>query len=59
MTADPAEDPFLRIAFDAYLEVWAETGRFPPESERVRRRAYARYEASRANERKSTEAEPG
>jgi hypothetical protein len=41
---DVLDDLFHGCALDAYLEVWQETGAFPPDSERVRRLAYRLYE---------------
>ena len=35
---------FHGCALKAYLEVWAETRQFPPDSEATRRRAYELYE---------------
>lgn len=41
-------EPFHGCALRAYLEVWAETGQFPPESEATRQRAYRYYEEALA-----------
>jgi hypothetical protein len=39
---------FHACAWDAYLEVWHQTGQFPPDSETTRRRAYQLYEEALA-----------
>jgi hypothetical protein len=46
MTLDPNiwDDPFHFAALRAYMEIWAQTRQFPPDSEAVRRRAYQLYE---------------
>ena len=46
MTAgdDLWDDLFHGCAWAAYLEVWQQTGQFPPDSETTRRRAYQLYE---------------
>jgi hypothetical protein len=46
MTAgdDIWDDLFHGCAWAAYLEVWARTGQFPPDSEATRRLAYRLYE---------------
>jgi hypothetical protein len=46
MTAgdDIWDDLFHFCALRAYLEVWAQTQQFPPDSEATRRRAYDLYE---------------
>lgn len=41
---DILDDLFHGCALRAYLEVMAETGQFPPDSEATRRRAYDLYE---------------
>ena len=41
---DVLDDLFHGCALAAYLQVWRETGEFPPDSERVRRLAYRLYE---------------
>ena len=41
---DPLDDLFHGCALRAYLETYAETRQFPPDSETVRQRAYAIYE---------------
>ena len=50
MTADDDfwDNPFHACAWAAYLEVWHQTGQFPPDSEATRRRAYQLYEESLA-----------
>ena len=42
------DDPFHGCALFAYMEVWSETGQFPPDSETVRERAYRYYEIENA-----------
>lgn len=47
MISDPdnvLDDVFHGCAFRAYLEICAETGHFPPDSEATRQRAYRYYE---------------
>lgn len=51
MTAGPEDDGILDSLFHgcalhAYLDQMAEEGRWPPDSEATRRRAYAYYEAA-------------
>ncbi len=41
---DILDDLFHGCALRAYLEVMAETGHWPPDSEATRRRAYDHYE---------------
>jgi hypothetical protein len=41
---DLLDDTFHGCAMRAYLEIWAETGRFPPDAEATRERAYRYYE---------------
>jgi hypothetical protein len=50
MTDNPdiLDDLFHGCAWAAYLEVWQQTGQFPPDSEATRRRAYQLYEESLA-----------
>jgi len=49
MTSDDIlEDLFHLCAWRAYLEICAETGQFPPDSEATRRRAYQLYEEALA-----------
>jgi hypothetical protein len=48
MSDDILDDLFHGCALRAYLEVWAETKEFPPDSGMTRRRAYALYEAALA-----------
>jgi hypothetical protein len=50
MTArdDILDDLFHGSALRAYLEVWARTRQFPPDSEATRRRAYQLYEEALA-----------
>jgi hypothetical protein len=38
------DDMFHGCAWAAYLEVWHQTGQFPPDLEATRRRAYQLYE---------------
>jgi hypothetical protein len=45
---DILDDLFHGCALRAYLEVLAESGLFPPDSEATRRRAYHYYEAELA-----------
>jgi hypothetical protein len=45
---DILDDVFHGCAFQAYLEVWRETGQFPPDSEATRRLAYQLYEEALA-----------
>jgi hypothetical protein len=42
------DDLFHGCAFAAYVEIWQETGRFPPDSEATRQRAYRYYEEALA-----------
>ena len=42
------ESLFHLCAFRAYLEIWASTKLFPPDSEATRRRAYQLYEEALA-----------
>jgi hypothetical protein len=51
MTSDPLDDRFAGCAFAAFIEVWRETGIFPPDSETVRKRAYRYYEEELAKRR--------
>lgn len=44
MTGDILDDLFHGCAVAAFVEVWRETGCFPPDSEAVRKRAYRYYE---------------
>ena len=44
MTDDILDSLFHGCALRAYLEVWAQTGIFPPDSETTRIRAYQLYE---------------
>lgn len=37
-------DPFHGCAMRAFVELWQETGQFPPNSEETRKRAYKYYE---------------
>lgn len=46
---DPLNDLFHGSAFAAYLDIWAETGQFPPDSAAVKARAYRYYEEELAN----------
>jgi hypothetical protein len=50
MTAgdDILSDTFHFCALRAYLEIWAVTRQFPPDSEATRRRTYELYEAALA-----------
>lgn len=50
MTAgdDILDDLFHGCALRAYLEVWAQTGLFPPDPEATRQRAYQLYEEALA-----------
>jgi hypothetical protein len=49
MTGDDIwNDLFHFCALRAYMEVWAETRQFPPDSEATRRRAYQLYEEALA-----------
>ena len=49
MTEDDIwDDLFHGCAVRAYLEVWCQTGQFPPDSEATRRRAYQLYEEALA-----------
>lgn len=45
MTEEITHELFHCCAFTAFAEVWKQTGVFPPDSEAVRLRAYALYEA--------------
>lgn len=46
--ADPLDDLFHACALRAYLEIWAETGVFPPDSDATKHRAYRHYEGALA-----------
>jgi hypothetical protein len=48
MTDDVLDSIFHGCALKAYLEVWAETRQFPPDSEATRIRAYQLYEEALA-----------
>ena len=48
MTDDILDSMFHGCALRAYLEVWARTGQFPPDSEATRIRAYQLYEEALA-----------
>ena len=50
MTAggDVLDDLFHFCALRAYMEVWAQTGQFPPDSGATRLRAYRLYEEALA-----------
>lgn len=48
MTNDILDDPFHWAAWRAYLEVWAATKQYPPDSEITRIRAYQLYEEALA-----------
>ena len=41
---DILDDLFTGCALDAFLEIWDQTGQFPPDSEATRRLAYRFYE---------------
>jgi hypothetical protein len=58
MTVDDGilDDLFHGCAFRAYLEVWRETGQFPPDSEATRKRAYRYYEEALAERSRSKSA---
>ncbi|MBP3955448.1 hypothetical protein J8F10_09155 [Gemmata sp. G18] len=45
MTEEITRDLFHCVSLIAFAEVWRETGQFPPDSEAVRQKAYALYEA--------------
>jgi hypothetical protein len=45
---DILDDLFHGCAWRAYLEIAAETGQFPPDSEATRQRAYQLYEQALA-----------
>lgn len=47
------DDPFHLAAWQAYLEVYAGTKQFPPDSETTRRRAYQLYEEALAEKNRS------
>jgi hypothetical protein len=47
-TDDFWDDIFHGCAWAAYIEVWQETGQFPPDSEATRQRAYRYYEEALA-----------
>jgi hypothetical protein len=44
MTDDILDDPFHFCALRAYMEIYAQTRRFPPDPEATRRLAYQYYE---------------
>jgi hypothetical protein len=48
MTDSILNDLFHGCAWAAYLQVWAETRQFPPDSEATRRLAYQFYEEALA-----------
>ncbi|HWG41180.1 MAG TPA: hypothetical protein VN688_00220 [Gemmataceae bacterium] len=48
MTDSLLDDTFHFSALRAYMEVWCQTGQFPPDSETTRRRAYQLYEEALA-----------
>lgn len=45
---DLLDDLFHGCAWQAYLQIWGETGQFPPDSEATRRLAYRLYEEALA-----------
>ena len=53
MTDSILDDPFHLAAWRAYLEVYACTKQFPPDSEATRRRAYQLYEEALAEKNRS------
>jgi hypothetical protein len=48
MTDDILDSLFHGCALKAYMEVWAETRQFPPDSEATRQRAFRLYEEALA-----------
>ena len=48
------DDLFHGSALRAYLDVWAETDQFPPNSETVKWRAYRYYEEGLASKHQTT-----
>ncbi len=48
MTDDILDDLFHHCALWAWMEVYEETGQWPPDSELTRRRAYRLYEQALA-----------
>ena len=48
MTDDILDDPFHFCALQAYMEIFAQTRHFPPDSETTRIRAYQLYEEALA-----------
>jgi hypothetical protein len=48
MTDDILDDLFHGCACAAYVEIWQQTGQFPPDSEATRRLAYRYYEEALA-----------
>jgi hypothetical protein len=44
------DDLFHSCALAAWLEIWRETGQWPPDSELTRRRAYDLFEAAKKDE---------
>ena len=54
MTEDILDDLFHGCAFAAYLEIAAETGQWPPDSELTRVRAYQLYEQALAARQRPT-----
>src|SRR5262245_32260437 len=54
---DVLDDLFHGCALRAYLEIWAETGQFPPDCEATRQRAYRHYEAELARKPRKVEPE--
>ena len=49
MTEDFFKNPFHGHALRAFVEIWAETKQYPPDSEAVKKRAYRYYEESLKN----------
>jgi hypothetical protein len=50
MTDDLLDDPFHAISLLAYMQVAAETGQWPPDSELTRRRAYELFERDKRSQ---------
>jgi hypothetical protein len=47
-TSDILDDLFHGVAWHAFLEIWQESGQFPPDCETTRRRAFQLYEEALA-----------
>lgn len=59
MTDDILDSLFHGCALKAYLEVWALTGQFPPDSEATRQRANQLYEEALAEKNRRKQPKDG